>query len=127
MRGKKSYANLLPTCGVPPQIHASFAHASFNIDRSWVGLVSCQPAPLNFVIPPFATHELLGHKFLQDITRHAIKDVEESLIAETRNTGLQRLYVCNIVTGRKSEVLLERNSRHGGNKGGGERVMKRST
>jgi hypothetical protein len=79
------------------------------------------------VIPPFATHELLGNEFLQDITRHAIKDVEESLIAETRDTGLQRLYVCNIVTGRKSEVLLERNSRHGGNKRGGERVMKRST
>jgi hypothetical protein len=77
------------------------------------------------MIPPLSTHQLLSHQLLQDITRHAVKDVEQSFVAETRNTGLQRLNVRNIVTGRKSKVLLERNGRHGGNKRGGKRVVKR--
>ena len=51
-----AYPNPLPASRLPQKIDSPFADAPLDIDGAGIGLIAGEPAPLDPVIPPLATH-----------------------------------------------------------------------
>lgn len=118
-----TYSDLLPAGRIPQEVDTPFADAAFHVNWAWIRFIASQPAPLEFVVPPFAAHQLLRHELLHDIPRHAVEDVEERLVAETRDARLKGLDVGDIVARWQREVLFHRHSGYGCDKRRRERRM----